>query len=164
MVSKLTALCWLCLHSFLVLPAQVAVAPLRSASPTVEIRGSKVHLGYCCFDCACQLSITVSCRSTSYRSVQTCLRRLFRSLGLACFESQAEPAAFLCKLDAEYAEYALALWQKGIRTPQQLADFSDPHYLTRGVSEGHIDDIKTRADITGEQLAYSNYQSAGSFH
>jgi len=49
----------------------------------------------------------------------------------------------------DYAEYAPALWQKGIKTPRQLANFSEPHYLACDVPEGHIDDIKARADTTG---------------
>ena len=44
---------------------------------------------------------------------------------MACFGSEAELAAFLGKLDPDYAPHALKLWQ-GIRTPQQLADFSEP--------------------------------------
>jgi hypothetical protein len=72
--------------------------------------------------------------------------------------SEAELAAFLGKLDPDYAQYALAWWQKGIRTPQQLADFSEPHHPACDVPEGHIDNIKARADSTGEQLAYSSLQ------
>ena len=74
---------------------------------------------------------------------------------MARFGDVAELATFLGKLDAEYAEYAPALWQKGIRTPLQLANFSEPHYLACDVPEGHIDDIKARADTTGELLASS---------
>ena len=51
---------------------------------------------------------------------------------------------------------ALALWQKGIKTPQQLTSFSEPHYLACDVPEGHTDGIKARAGGAGEQLAYSN--------
>ena len=67
---------------------------------------------------------------------------------MARFGSEAELAAFLSKLDPDYAQHALALWllQKGIRTPQQLANLSEPHYLACDVPEGHIDNIKTRAD------------------
>ena len=72
------------------------------------------------------------------------------------FESLAELAAFLGKLDPDYASHALKLWQEGIRNPQQLADFSEPHYLDCDVPRGHIDNIKARADATGEPLAYSN--------
>ena len=72
---------------------------------------------------------------------------------MARFASEAELKAFLGKLDADYAEYAPALWQKGIKTPQQLANFSEPHYLACDIPEGHIDDIKARAGTTGELLA-----------
>ena len=75
---------------------------------------------------------------------------------MACFESVAELAAFLGKLNPDYASHALKLWQEGIRNPQQLADFSEPHYLACDVPRGHIDNIKARADVTGEPLAYSN--------
>ena len=72
---------------------------------------------------------------------------------MARFGNVAELATFLGKLDADYAEYAPALWEKGIKTPRQLANFSEPHYLACDVPEGHIDDIKARADTTGELLA-----------
>lgn len=72
---------------------------------------------------------------------------------MARFGNVAELATFLGKLDADYAEHAPALWQKGIKTPRQLANFSEPHYLACDVPEGHIDDIKARADTTGELLA-----------
>ncbi|DBB11525.1 TPA: hypothetical protein ACH3X3_006927 [Trebouxia sp. C0006] len=68
---------------------------------------------------------------------------------MARFGNVAELATFLGKLDADYAEYAPALWQKGIKTLRQLANFSEPHYLACDVPEGHIDDIKARADTTG---------------
>lgn len=68
---------------------------------------------------------------------------------MARFGNVADLATFLGKLDADYAEYAPALWQKGIKTPRQLANFSEPHYLACDVPEGHIDDIKARADTTG---------------
>ena len=72
------------------------------------------------------------------------------------FGTVAELAAFLGKLDPDYAQHAPALWQKGVKIPRQLANFSEPHYLACGVPEGHIDDIKARAGGAGEQLAYSN--------
>ena len=64
--------------------------------------------------------------------------------------SEAELKAFLAKLDADYAEYASALWHEGIKTPRQLANFTEPHYLACGVRRGHLDDIKAKADTTGE--------------
>ena len=96
---------------------------------------------------------TVTCRTTSCGTIQSCLRCLFRILSMARFGNVAELVTFLGKLDADYAEYAPALWQKGIKTPRQLANFSEPHYLACDVPEGHIDDIKARADTTGELLA-----------
>ena len=69
---------------------------------------------------------------------------------MARFASEAELEAFLGKLDADYAEYASALWHEGINTPRQLANFTEPHYLACGVRRGHIDDIKASADTTGE--------------
>ncbi|KAA6426042.1 MAG: hypothetical protein FRX49_03894 [Trebouxia sp. A1-2] len=72
---------------------------------------------------------------------------------MARFENVAELATFLGKLDTDYAEYAPALWQKGIKTTRQLANFSEPHYLACAVPEGHIDDIKARADTTGQAKA-----------
>ena len=69
---------------------------------------------------------------------------------MARFGSEAELAAFLSKLDSEYAQYAPALWPKGIRTPKQLSNFTERHYLACNVLEGHIDDIKARAEGPGE--------------
>ena len=43
---------------------------------------------------------------------------------MARFGNVEELATFLGKLDADYAEYAPALWQKGIKTARQLANFS----------------------------------------
>ena len=74
------------------------------------------------------------------------------------FARVEELAAFLGKLDPDYAEHAAALWQKQVRTLQQLANFSEPHYLACGVPEGHIDDIKVRASDTGEQVDHSILQ------
>ena len=76
---------------------------------------------------------------------------------MARFASEAELKAFLGKLDADYAEYASALWHEGIKTPTQLANFTEPHYLACGVRRGHIDDIKARADTTGECNTVCNF-------
>ena len=75
---------------------------------------------------------------------------------MICFDSVAELAAFLGKLNPDYAQHAPALWQKGARTPRQLANCSEPLHLACGVPEGHVDDIKATAGGAGEQLAYSN--------
>lgn len=74
---------------------------------------------------------------------------------MARFENVTELANFLGELDEDYAGYAPALWQKGIRNAMQLANFREPHYLACAVPEGHIDDIKARADTTGELSACS---------
>ena len=74
------------------------------------------------------------------------------------FARVEELAAFLGELNPDYAEHAAALWQKQVRTLQQLANFSEPHYLVCGVPEGHFDDIKARAGDTGEQVAHSILQ------
>ena len=74
------------------------------------------------------------------------------------FARVEELAAFLGELNPDYAEHAAALWQKQVRTLQQLANFSEPHYLACGVPEGHIDDIKVRASDTGEQVDHSILQ------
>ena len=79
---------------------------------------------------------------------------------MARFGSEAELAAFLSNLDPDYAQYAPALWPKGVRTPTQLSSFSEPHYLACDVLEAHIDDIKKRAEGPGEQLACSNLLKA----
>ena len=55
---------------------------------------------------------------------------------MARFGNIAELATFLGKLDADYAEYAPVMWQKGIETPRQLANFSEPHNLACDVPEG----------------------------
>ena len=75
---------------------------------------------------------------------------------MARFGSEAELAAFLSNLDPDYAQYAPALWPKGVRTPTQLSSFSEPHYLACDVLEAHIDDIKKRAEGPGELLACNN--------
>ena len=72
---------------------------------------------------------------------------------MACFASEAElAAAFLGKLDPDHAQYALKLLQKDIKTPHQLAKFSQAHHLACGTLEAHIDDMEARADVTGGLL------------
>ena len=79
---------------------------------------------------------------------------------MARFGSEAELAAFLSKLDPDYAHYAPALWLKGIKNTKQLSNFTEPHYLACNVLEGHIDDIKARAESLGELLACNNLLKA----
>ena len=74
---------------------------------------------------------------------------------MARFGSAEDLAAFLGKLDPDYAEHAAALWQKKVRTPQQLANASKSLLLSWGLLELHVDDIKARAGDTGEQVAHS---------
>ena len=73
------------------------------------------------------------------------------------FGNVTELAAFLDNLDPEYAKYANALWQEGIRTPQQLSNASKHILLSAGVLELHVDGIKASAYGTGERLACSNF-------
>lgn len=75
---------------------------------------------------------------------------------MARFGSEAELATFLGKLDEEYAKYAAALWQTGIRTSRQLLNASKHILLSAGLPELHVDDIKASAGDAGEQLAYIN--------
>ena len=42
---------------------------------------------------------------------------------------------------------------KGYQDSTAARNFSEPHYLACNVPEGHLDDIKARADVTGELLA-----------
>ena len=94
-----------------------------------------------------------TCRSTFCQNVQSHLCCMCRVLSMARSGSVAELTAFLGKVDPNYAQYAPVLWQKGIKTPQQLAGFSEPHYLACGMPEVHIDGVKARADPTGELAA-----------
>ena len=73
---------------------------------------------------------------------------------MARFASQAELEVFLQKLEPDYAEYASALWQKQVRTAHQLANASKPLLLSCGLVELHVDDIRARANGTGEQMDY----------
>ena len=73
---------------------------------------------------------------------------------MARFISEAELAAFLGKLDQDYAQYAAALWQMGTRVTQQLLNASKHTLLSAGLPQLHIDDIKASAGDAGQQLAY----------
>ena len=75
---------------------------------------------------------------------------------MAHFGSVAEIAAFLGKLDPDYAQHAAALWQRDIRTSRQLLNARESILLSAGLSELHIDDIKAGVSSAGEQSAYSN--------
>ena len=83
-------------------------------------------------------------------------------MSLTRFTTERELAAFLGKLDPQYDQYASELWQKGIKTPRQLANFSEPHYRRCGVLEGHIDDIKASSLPARHHSAGPAYQH-GSF-
>ena len=69
---------------------------------------------------------------------------------MARFASQAELETFLSKLDPDYPQFASSLWQTGVRTAHQLAHAREPILLSCGLPELYIDDIKARADRTGE--------------
>ena len=69
---------------------------------------------------------------------------------MARFASEAELETFLGRLDADYSRFASALWQKGVRTAHQLTNAREPILLSCGLPELYIDDIKARADRTGE--------------
>ncbi len=76
------------------------------------------------------------------------------------FANEAEMMNFLGKLDPDYEQYTSALWPQGIRTPRQLADFSEQRYLECGVLKRHIHHIKARAGATGEQSSYNPFMTA----
>ena len=69
---------------------------------------------------------------------------------MARFASEAELETFLGRLDADYSQFASALWQNGVRTAHHLANAREPILLSCGLPELYIDDIKARADRTGE--------------
>ena len=54
---------------------------------------------------------------------------------MACFASEAELAAFLGKLDQDYAQYAAAVWQKGFRSSRQLSNARKHILLSAGLPE-----------------------------
>ena len=91
----------------------------------------------------------------TYQNHLRCLRRI---LSMARFGSVESLAAFLGKLDPDYAEHAAALWQKKVRTPQQLANASKSLLLSWGLLDLHVNDINPRAGDTGEQVAHSILQ------
>ena len=69
---------------------------------------------------------------------------------MARFASEAELETYLGRLDPDYSQFASALWQRGVRTAHQLANAREPILLSCGLPELYIDDIKARADRTGE--------------
>ena len=66
------------------------------------------------------------------------------------FASVAELETFLGRLDPDYSQFASALWQNSVRTVHQLANARESILLSCGLPELYIDDIKARADRTGE--------------
>ncbi len=72
---------------------------------------------------------------------------------MARFASEAELETYLGRLDSDYSQFASALWQNGVRTVHQLANAREPILLSCGLPELYIDDIKARADRTGEPNA-----------
>ena len=69
---------------------------------------------------------------------------------MARFASIAELETFLGRLDPEYSQFASALWQNSVRTVHQLSNAQEPILLSCGLPALYIDDIKARADRTGE--------------
>ena len=69
---------------------------------------------------------------------------------MARFASDAELETILGRLDPDYSQFASALWQNGVRTAHQLANATEPILLSCGLPKLYIDDIKARADRTGE--------------
>ena len=93
----------------------------------------------------------IYCTSEASWTVYTCLQAMAR------FASEEELRTFLRGLDPDYVQYAVKLWQSGIRTPHHLANASRELLLSfvRGIcnsTELHIDDIKARAVGKGEKL------------
>ena len=72
---------------------------------------------------------------------------------MARFASVAELETFLGRLDPDYSQFASALWQNSVRTVHQLANAREPIWLSCGLPELYIDDIKARAGRTGEPNA-----------
>ncbi|DBA90695.1 TPA: hypothetical protein ACH3X1_003911 [Trebouxia sp. C0004] len=79
-----------------------------------------------------------------------------RILSMACFASEAELEIFLDRLDPDHSQFASALWQNGVRTLHQLANAREPILPSCGLPELYIDDIKARADRTGETAPESS--------
>ncbi len=62
--------------------------------------------------------------------------------------------AFLGHLDQDYAQYAPALWQNGVRRADQLANADKEDLIAAGVTSAiHAKDIKTRAGTQGHDYA-----------
>ena len=74
---------------------------------------------------------------------------------MARFASEAELETFLGRLEPDYSPSASTLWQQGVKTAFQLANARESILLACGLSELYIDDIKARADRTGELNALS---------
>lgn len=64
---------------------------------------------------------------------------------MAGFATEAELETCLGRLDPDYARFASALWQIGVRTVCQLANAVDPLLLSCGLPLVCIDDVKARA-------------------
>ena len=79
---------------------------------------------------------------------------------MARFAGEAELETFLGKLDPDYSQFASTLWQTGVRTACQLVNARESILLACGLSELHIDDIKARADRTGELNALKHARCA----
>ena len=72
---------------------------------------------------------------------------------MARFANVTELEIFLDRLDPDYSQFTSALWQNSVRTAHQLANAREPILLSCGLPALYIDDIKARADRTGEPNA-----------
>jgi len=81
--------------------------------------------------------------------------RNFANPTMPRFASEAELEAFEYKLEPEYAQYVSALWQNQVRTAHQLANASEPLFLSCGLVELHVVDIQARAHDAGEDSAWA---------
>ena len=81
---------------------------------------------------------------------------LCRILSMARFASEAELRTFLGRLDPDYSQFASELWHKGFRTARQLTNASKSIFLSCGLPELWIDDIKATADKIGELNVLNN--------
>ena len=69
---------------------------------------------------------------------------------MARFANEADLETFLVKLDTDYGQYASAVWQNGVRTPNQLANADKEDLVAAGVTSAiHAKDIKARAGPQG---------------
>ena len=72
---------------------------------------------------------------------------------MARFASITDLQAFLGRLDQDYAQYAPALWQQGVRRAEQLVNADKQDLMAAGVKSAiHAKDIKSRAGTQGQSV------------